>query len=97
MAKIQEQLSPPPTKDVPEGGKNGGTKTVVDQDEVRKLNSQKNNISFYWQSRYYDRVIRNEKSLNIIRQYIIDNPYKGMAEAALTIEALKYINIYDFI
>jgi hypothetical protein len=45
MAKIQEQLSPPPTKEVSEGGKNGGTKTVVDQDEVRKLNSQKNNIS----------------------------------------------------
>lgn len=45
MARIQEQLSPPPTKEVSEGGKNGGTKTVVDQDEVKKLNSQKNNIS----------------------------------------------------
>ena len=31
---------------------------------------------FAWQSRYYDRVIRNEKELTDIRQYIIDNPLK---------------------
>lgn len=44
MAKIDEQLNPPPTKDVDTGGKSGGTKTVVDQDEVRKLNSKKSGI-----------------------------------------------------
>jgi len=44
MAKIEEMLSPPPTKDVSEGGKNGGTKTVVDQEEVKRLNSKKTGI-----------------------------------------------------
>jgi putative transposase len=29
-----------------------------------------------WQSRFYDRIIRNEKELNRIRMYIINNPMK---------------------
>jgi len=33
-----------------------------------------NNISFQWQPRFYDHIIRNESSLNHIRQYIINNP-----------------------
>ena len=36
----------------------------------------KNNIAFVWQSRFHDRIIRNEDELNRIRQYIIDNPLK---------------------
>lgn len=31
---------------------------------------------FAWQSRFYDHIIRDEKSLNNIRQYIFDNPVK---------------------
>jgi hypothetical protein len=44
MAKLDEQLNPPPTKDVDTGGKSGGTKTVVDTEEVRRLNSKKSGI-----------------------------------------------------
>jgi putative transposase len=33
-------------------------------------------IGFGWQPRFYDHVIRNEKSLESIRQYISDNPLK---------------------
>lgn len=33
-----------------------------------------NDLKFYWQSRFYDRIIRNECELNQIRQYILDNP-----------------------
>lgn len=44
MAKIDEQLNPPPTKDVDTGGKEGGTKTVVDNEEVKRLNSKKSEI-----------------------------------------------------
>ena len=44
IAKIDEQLNPPPTKEVSTGGKSGGTKTVVDQDEVKKLNSRKSQM-----------------------------------------------------
>ena len=31
---------------------------------------------FYWQPRFYDRIIRNERELNNVRQYIINNPAK---------------------
>jgi len=29
---------------------------------------------FAWQSRFYDRIIRNELELDNIRQYIVNNP-----------------------
>jgi REP element-mobilizing transposase RayT len=32
--------------------------------------------SFKWQPRFYDHIIRSEKSFNQIRQYIFDNPTK---------------------
>ena len=31
---------------------------------------------FRWQSRFYERIVRNDKALDNIRQYIIDNPRK---------------------
>jgi len=33
-----------------------------------------NNIPFQWQPRFYDHIVRNERSLHQIRQYIVDNP-----------------------
>lgn len=33
-----------------------------------------NNLGFGWQARYYDRVIRNEKEYESIREYIYNNP-----------------------
>jgi len=33
-----------------------------------------NKFNFFWQPRFYNHIIRNEKSLNNIRRYIIDNP-----------------------
>ncbi|MBI4649944.1 hypothetical protein HY745_01350 [Candidatus Desantisbacteria bacterium] len=35
----------------------------------------KNNIVFAWQSRFYDHIIRDEKELYRIKEYIISNPY----------------------
>jgi len=35
-----------------------------------------NKIEFIWQPRFYEHIVRNEKSLNTIRKYIIDNPAK---------------------
>ena len=29
---------------------------------------------FNWQARFYDHIVRNERSLNAIREYIIKNP-----------------------
>ncbi len=34
------------------------------------------NSDFSWQSRFYDHIIRDEQSLNNIREYIINNPIK---------------------
>jgi putative transposase len=31
---------------------------------------------FRWQARFYDRIIRSEKSLAIVRRYIVENPLK---------------------
>ena len=39
---------------------------------ISKLSSN----SFAWQKSYYDHIIRNEKSLNMIRRYIDNNPRK---------------------
>lgn len=38
--------------------------------EIRK---QLNPIAFAWQRNYYDHIIRNDESLNKIREYIIKN------------------------
>jgi len=43
--------------------------------EIRK---QLNPITFAWQPKFHDHIIRNDKSLNKIREYIIKNP--GMWE-----------------
>ena len=32
-----------------------------------------------WQRNYYERVIRNERELEAIRQYIVDNPAKSLS------------------
>jgi REP element-mobilizing transposase RayT len=38
--------------------------------------ANKNDISFKWQTRFYDRVIRDENELYNIQRYIIENPLK---------------------
>ena len=37
---------------------------------TRKINSMQNDFKFEWQKSFYDHVIRSEKSLENIRQYI---------------------------
>ena len=38
--------------------------------------AHQNGIPFMWQERFYDRIIRDERALYKIRQYIIENPAK---------------------
>jgi len=40
------------------------------------INQKYFTINFAWQSRFYDRIIRNEHELNNVRNYIYNNPYK---------------------
>lgn len=42
---------------------------------ARKINdSRRMQGTSFWQSRFHDRIIRNEKELNRIREYIFNNP-----------------------
>jgi putative transposase len=41
---------------------------------TRKIKQINPNTTFKWQRSFHDHIIRNEKELNNIRQYIIDNP-----------------------
>lgn len=41
---------------------------------VTKYNNTR--LQFTWQKSYYDHIIRNENSLNKIREYIVNNPLK---------------------
>ncbi len=43
---------------------------------VTRIVREKFDETFTWQPRFYDRIIRNEKELNIIRNYIKENPKK---------------------
>jgi putative transposase len=44
---------------------------------TKQINQIRNTgIQKIWQRNYYDRIIRNEKELNQIRQYIFNNPAK---------------------
>ncbi len=38
------------------------------------INARKFHVDFAWQSRFHDHIIRNEESLNNIRNYIRNNP-----------------------
>ena len=44
LDNVLQQLAPPPTKEVSAGGKNGGTKTIVDKEEVARLQKEKTSI-----------------------------------------------------
>jgi REP element-mobilizing transposase RayT len=41
---------------------------------TRIIRKQYPDFNFAWQRSYHDRIIRNEKELNAIRRYIINNP-----------------------
>ncbi|MBN2065060.1 MAG: hypothetical protein JW745_09685 [Sedimentisphaerales bacterium] len=51
-----------------------------------------NNISFQWQTRFYDRVIRTPLELRLIRQYIIDNPKNWLIDKD---NEEDYLILYD--
>ena len=57
--------------------KRGSLSTVIRSYKsncTKTINKTQNNIYFQWQLRFYDHIIRDEKSLNSIRNYIINNP-----------------------
>lgn len=50
-----------------------GFKSIV----TKRINQLRNTAGVpVWQSNYYERIIRDEKELNAVRQYIVGNPAK---------------------
>ena len=48
---------------------------------ARRINEYQNTRGkAFWQSRFYDHIIRNREELKRIRQYIIENPLKWELE-----------------
>jgi REP element-mobilizing transposase RayT len=43
---------------------------------TRRINSLETDIRFAWQKSFYDHIVRSEKSLDLIREYIQNNPLK---------------------
>jgi REP element-mobilizing transposase RayT len=62
-------LKPFPTHELPEIVR--GFKTF----SSRKINEEiKIDNNFQWQKSFYDHIIRSEKSLDLIREYVQNNP-----------------------
>lgn len=45
-----------------------------------KTYANQHSIDFHWQTRYYDRIIKNGHQLYRVRNYIVNNPRKWLAE-----------------
>ena len=76
-ANVGAGLRPAPT---PHGAKRHPPSEIVrafKSFSARRINEHRNSPgSPVWQRNYYEHVIRNEKSLHDIRQYIVHNPAK---------------------
>ncbi len=80
IASLQEKIS---DKNI---GGFSGNKNPMLQHNISKIirwykgrcsyESRKIDSNFGWQSRFYDHIIRNSKSLDTIQNYIIENPLK---------------------
>ncbi len=87
IVETQNFASLPPPPSPPSSGNRFGPQSKNLASIVRGYKigvtkyAKKNNIPFQWQSRYYDHIIRDEKSFNNIRQYIIQNPLNWQTDA----------------
>lgn len=57
---------------------------------VKRWANKNDHSDFLWQPRFYDRIIRNEKELFNIREYIKDNPIRW------ELDNKQSENIFDF-
>jgi REP element-mobilizing transposase RayT len=75
---VRAGSEPAPTTDEPPHKKRHGLPEIVRQFKTfsaRHINSLRHASGGpVWQRNYYEHVIRNEKSVNSIREYIINNP-----------------------
>ncbi len=78
IASLQSSATPPP------GGITGHKNPMLHENISRMMRWYKGRCTFEihnthphfaWQPRFHDHIIRNEKSMERIRNYIINNPY----------------------
>jgi REP element-mobilizing transposase RayT len=78
----------------PQGTQGGSFGAIVQNFKsvsTRKINRLRDNAGCpVWQRNYYDRVIRSEKELANIRQYIADNPAKWGLDENNPVNAVKF-------
>ncbi len=61
---------------------------------TRIIHRKSDNINFVWHRSFYDHIIRNDKSLNNIREYIKNNPLKWEFDIENKINNNKEIKDY---
>ncbi len=55
--------------------KSGTLGVIINQyKRIVTINARKINPDFRWKARFHDHIVRNDKTLNTIQQYIQDNP-----------------------
>jgi putative transposase len=76
-AKNFSPLPPPSSAERPRGtSKTIGSIVRGVKIGVTQWVRQNTDIYIVWQRNYYDRIIRNERALNAIRRYILENPLR---------------------
>lgn len=77
LAEEREGSDRPAPSNGPHTGSLGALVAGLKSSVTKRINSTRGTPSaLVWQRNYYDHVIRNESSLNRIRQYIADNPVR---------------------
>lgn len=64
-------------KSLPNGTQSGSIGAIIQNFKsvaTRRVNRITRNSGMLWQRNYYEEIIRNEKALENIRQYIVENP-----------------------
>lgn len=61
---------------------------------TREVNSLHNSFHFKWHKSFYDHIIRNENTLNNIREYIRNNPLKWELDIENRINIKKHNKDY---
>ena len=75
MALLKSQSPSPPSPKNKFGPQSKNLASIIRGYKIGvTINSRKIDENWGWQSRYYDRIIRDDNEYNRIKNYIINNP-----------------------
>ncbi|MAT99697.1 MAG: transposase [Anaerolineaceae bacterium] len=82
--KVGASLRPAPTRPAATGGKKHGLPEIaraLKSFSARRINELREATgTSFWQRNYYEHIIRNERALNAIREYIDNNPVNWLRD-----------------